>query len=838
MRSLSKHKNDIINILTLIIISLVTILVLVNFTNFFGSKKDWISQHIMFPDYLRKLFYDTGDIFPNFAFNLGGGQNIYNISYYGLFNPIILISYLLPFVSMITYIQFSMIICLIVSIILMYYFLRRRFDLKVSFVSTLLFLTSGCFIFHLHRHIMFVDYMPFLLMALIGVDKYFDKKKISLLVISIFLMILTSYYFSVVGLVCVLLYGIYRYIEDKKNDKITVKDFFREGFKFIFVMLIPVLLSCFLLLPTAYSLLDGRTATNKSISLLGLFIPNFDISNTLYSSYSLGCSAIFIIALIYGIVTKKREVKVISIIFSILLVFPICDYVFNGGMYLNGKAFIPLLPLAILLIGYFLMNIFNNKSKLKISIIISLIIVVINLFVFVYKREYLCLLFVVEMVLLIIFLLISYKLEKKYVLYVYLCILSLIIVIPTNFSDIFVTKEFYDTLDYEETSDKVQQVLDRDNSFYRMSDQSVKLDKSNKIYDIDYYTGSIYSSLSNSYYKDFYNNLINNEFIYRSYGMLTGNNNIFYNFYMGNKYLLNSSNNMLGYKKIADGIYRNEDVLPIGYSTNKIMNLDEYNSLSYFEKLDAYLNYAIVDGDDSDSYVKKVKDYVPSYDVLESKNLKIEEDNGKYFIKTSKDNKLVIKLNNISDSDILLLKFKMLYNSKCSVGDSYITINGVSNKLSCRKWKYHNNNYNFEYSLSGNDTLEITFSEGKFKLSNLSFAIYNYNDLVSINDEISSFVIDRDKTKGDVIEGNIDVKNDGYFKLSIPYDKGFEVFVDGEKTPYEVVNKSFIGFDINKGSHNIRIVYTSPLFKEGLALYCVGLMLLVGTVVYYRKKKC
>ena len=110
MKSLSKHKNDIINILTLIIISLVIILVLVNFTNFFGSKKDWISQHIMFPDYLRKLFYDTGDIFPNFAFNLGGGQNIYNISYYGLFNPIILISYLLPFVSMITYIQFSMII--------------------------------------------------------------------------------------------------------------------------------------------------------------------------------------------------------------------------------------------------------------------------------------------------------------------------------------------------------------------------------------------------------------------------------------------------------------------------------------------------------------------------------------------------------------------------------------------------------------------------------------------------------------------------------------------------------------------------------------------------------
>ncbi len=836
MQKIRKHRNDIINILTLIIISLVIILVLVNFTNFFGSKKDWLSQHIMFPDYLRKLFYDTGDIFPNFAFNLGGGQNIYNISYYGLFNPIILISYLLPFVSMITYIPFSMIICLIVSIVLMYYFLRRRFDLKVSFVSTLLFLTSGCFIFHLHRHIMFVDYMPFLLMALIGVDKYFDKKIISLLVIAIFLIILTSYYFSVVGLVSVLLYGIYRYIEDKRNDKITVKDFFREGFRFVFIMLIPVLLSCFLLLPTASALLSGRTATNKDISLFGLFIPNFDISNTLYSAYSLGLSAIFIIALIYGIITKKREVKVISIIFSILLVFPIFDYVFNGGMYLNGKAFIPMLPPAILLIGYFLKNVFNNKNKLKISIITSLIVVVINLLIFVYKNEFLCLLFVVDMVLLLIFLLISFKLKKNIIFYIYLGVMSLVLVIPTNFSDIFVTKDFYDTLDYEETSDKVHQVLDRDKSFYRMSDQSVKLDKANYIYDVNYYTGSIYSSLSNSYYKDFYNNLINNEFIYRSYGMLTGNNNIFYNFYMGNKYLLNSSNNMLGYKKVADSIYRNEDVFPTGYSTSKIMSLDEYNSLSYFEKLDAYLNYAIVDGDYSDSYVKKVKDYVPDFEVLESKNLKIEEDKGEYSIKASKDNKLVIKLNNISDSDILLLKFKMLYNSKCSVGDSYITINGVSNKLSCRKWKYHNNNYNFEYSLSGNNTLEITFSEGKFRLSNLSSAIYNYNDLVSINDEISPFVIDRDKTKGDVIEGNIDVKNDGYFKLSIPYDKGFEIYVDGEKTTYEVVNKSFIGFKINEGNHNIKLVYVSPLFKEGLVISCVCLVMFLGTLIYYRKR--
>ena len=49
----------------------------------FGAKVDWISQHSVIPDYFRKQFYETGKLFPEFAMNLGGGQNIYNYSYYG-----------------------------------------------------------------------------------------------------------------------------------------------------------------------------------------------------------------------------------------------------------------------------------------------------------------------------------------------------------------------------------------------------------------------------------------------------------------------------------------------------------------------------------------------------------------------------------------------------------------------------------------------------------------------------------------------------------------------------------------------------------------------------------
>ena len=65
----------------------------------FGAKVDWLSQHSVLPDYFRQQFYATGKLFPEFAANLGGGQNIYHFAYYGLYSPLILPSYLLPFVK-------------------------------------------------------------------------------------------------------------------------------------------------------------------------------------------------------------------------------------------------------------------------------------------------------------------------------------------------------------------------------------------------------------------------------------------------------------------------------------------------------------------------------------------------------------------------------------------------------------------------------------------------------------------------------------------------------------------------------------------------------------------
>ena len=60
-------------------------MLLFNHGTVWGSVTDWSCQHFAVPEYLRMRFYETHDIFPDFAMQLGAGQNIYNLSYYGSF---------------------------------------------------------------------------------------------------------------------------------------------------------------------------------------------------------------------------------------------------------------------------------------------------------------------------------------------------------------------------------------------------------------------------------------------------------------------------------------------------------------------------------------------------------------------------------------------------------------------------------------------------------------------------------------------------------------------------------------------------------------------------------
>ncbi len=113
----------------------------------------------------------------------------------------------------------------------------------------LMYMLAGPVIYQSCHQVMFVNYMPFLYMSLIGVDRYFDKKRSDLYLISVFLMIMTSFYFSIGGMLALVLYGVYRYLEITPKFRVPV--FLRDGVRFVMPMLAAVCMSGILLVPTA-----------------------------------------------------------------------------------------------------------------------------------------------------------------------------------------------------------------------------------------------------------------------------------------------------------------------------------------------------------------------------------------------------------------------------------------------------------------------------------------------------------------------------------------------------------------------------------------------------------
>ena len=818
---LKKYKKDIYNILILFSIFLFIYIVITIPGNVFGSTKDWDCQHWVFPEYFRILFYKNHNLFPDIAMNIGGGQNIYNFSYYGLFSPIILLSFLLPFISMRTYIICSTIFMYLLSIVIMYFFILSKSNRKVSFMSTFFFMMASPLIFHLHRHIMFVNYMPFLLLGYVGVDRYFKYNKKSLIIIDVLLMILTSYYFSVSGIVSIIIYGVYVYLS--RIDKFKIKNFFIDGFKFIIPILVGVLSSSILIIPTLYCLFVGRSAGNP-LDVLSL-MPGANLSYLLYSTYTMGLPLICLFSLFENLMDGKKEDKFLSIVFLAILIVPIFIYILNGTLYVEAKVLITFIPLMIILLYKTLLRI-ENKIDINLKLLSKVFLFFICLGLF--KNHNYALIYLVDLTILLFGL---YQLKKSNninnLLVLYMPFL-IFVTICFNFGEMYVPRNEIDL-----NSKKIEKIQELDNSFYRIGIYEKGLRRLNNIYNLDHYTSSIYSSSSNNGYKEFYY-LIGNEYSRRSTGMLSTPNNIFYNIYMGNKYIISDNNRLESsfYKVIDKDIYLYDKVYSLGYSTDKLMSKKDFDKLSQVDKIYAITKYIIVDEDVSSDYKPIFEKINLDYELVDS-NVSISKENGKTIIDFTENKELkygVInyKINSILDNKTLVVIINNSYSNPCSIGDNSIKVNGIKNKLSCDGWKYHNGNFDFIYVLSGSkENLNIILEKGRYEIDNISFYALDNSYIYSLSDDKSMMEVDTNKTKGNKIYGTIDSKKSGYMNLSIPYDHGFKIYVDNKEVQVEKTDLNFIGFKIEKGKHDIYIEYNAPLKKVSLIVSIIGIIILL-----------
>lgn len=824
MKKFSKKDYIYLTIITIFII--LFYFILTHGKYIYGSTTDWKDQHFLFAEYFRNLFYYNHKLIPQFSLNIGAGQNIFNFAYYGLLNPIILISYFLPFLSMMDYIIISSLLIVIISSILIYYWLKENnYNSNICIFSTIIFVCSAPLIFHSHRHIMFMNYMPFLILGLIGIDSYFKNNKFFLITISTCLMIFTSYYYSVCGIIVLGIYFIYKYLEKEQN--FAIKKFIFEIIKFCYFIFIAVLISCILLLPILYTILNSRVAGTNSIDFLSLIIPNFDFGYVLYNSYGIGLTGISLLSLFNLFFSKDKQNKFLFITVSLILIIPMFIYLLNGTLYINAKILIPFVPLFILIISKFINNLINKSISLKNLFIITLVYI---LSCIITNGVNHLLIVLIDLAVSLLCILFYIKFDKKKIFYIIESLILLICVFIVNFND-----ELYKISDYEvdhnpKLENDIKEILENDDTFYRFNNNLDSLSTSNKIYDMRYYQTSLYSSTYNKNYNNFYTKIFENEIPYRNSIINGSTKNLLFQTFMGEKYIITNKKANLGYEKIKENddysIYLNKNYLPIGYASNKILSKKIYDNLEYPYNVEALLNYIIVDDDKYTDYKSNINEY--SLEFLKNINIDYKIEDDKYYFELDKKNKINLKLDEPLENKIMFVSFDMELSQSCSDGDTYIIINGVKNKLTCKSWKYHNNNYSFNYVLATDtiDSLDITFSKGKYLIDNIKIYTLDYDDFTKINENINEYNVELNKSEN-VISGSVNSDDESYFIIKIPYDDGFEIFLDSNKIDYEKVSEGFIGFELNSGNHEIKIVYHTPLLFIGKILSIIGIILFI-----------
>lgn len=84
---------------------------------------------------------------------------------------------------------------------------------------------------------------------------------------------------------------------------------------------------------------------------------------------------------------------------------------------------------------------------------------------------------------------------------------------------------------------------------------------------------------------------------------------------------------------------------------------------------------------------------------------------------------------------------------------------------------------------------------------------------------------------GNKVSGSIDAKEDGTLLLTVPYDTGWTITVDGQETEFYSVGKALTGVHVSAGNHTITMKFTPPGFKLGLVLSLVCLFLYLVTIL-------
>lgn len=379
-----------------------------------------------------------------------------------------------------------------------------------------------------------------------------------------------------------------------------------------------------------------------------------------------------------------------------------------------------------------------------------------------------------------------------------------------------------------------------------------------------------YWSLSNGAVARYLDEIANNT--YRSYDYRSMDDRALTLALMGTQYYVSEAKAYVpfGYERLSPEenplddvypVYRNQYALPLGYTFEKVIPEEAYQSMDALERQEAMLQGIVMSEKDIASLEEKYA--LPELEEIAADSVEVpftvEAEEGLVF----EDGRITVKkagarvtlsFDSILNAETCLYVRNLQYENGGTKAE--ITVEGCRNGKTITKktltvltpehdWYAGRHDFivNTGYDTRQRDAIILEFpSKGTYMFDSLQVSAqpmeqYASRVRVLAQDSLKNVDLhaDEDTFTGSFAEGSISLKKPKVLCFALPYDKGWSARVDGQPVGLLCGNRMFLALPLEAGDHQIELRYRTPGLAAGTAISLCAAVLLI--IIAIRRKK-
>jgi len=755
--------------------------------------------------------------------------------------------------------------------VLGFYFKQKPLPIMIGAVS---YTFCGFGIYGGVRHPFFLAQMILLPLLIVGAETILKGEKGFLFTFVVFVSLISNLYFSCMLAILVFIYIAVRYFCVYANN--GLKGFAETIARSIFWGGTGIALSCIVTIPTLLQMLGtgriGRNVGNLSYYSKDVYerfftsfiiIPDEPVAWTLLGFSVFAVPAV--ILLFVDMMQNKniKSLKILFIVLTIMLCFPAFTYMMSGFNAISGRWCFGY-ALCVAAVIMFELPRLQNRYALAWTFGITVAYILVCYFVVNHNYYYEAPL-VLLLLSLLLFICCYYtgKQSRKIILPVCLVLTCVSVCYSAflrfdssakNYAAEYMNNgtsyETYMGTQYGSLGQST--VVQKDLDFFRVSASSLgNVDSSMAFYwglnGLSLYTSSIvesYKTLENSL--EIAQRLQNNwKFGIEGRAPVLSLFNIKYYAARGQAAI------PYGFTEVdkvnKDSILENNYFLPVGYTYDNYMLKEEFDTLTSVEKQEAMLQAVVLEEKTnnillSDKNIEILSEKMP-VEILNMQNvtwqdgvLKVNEEGGA----------ITLAFDGLPGADTYLRVLNLDLTSGNSARNWNLTVTTDNTSTYARfgadGWLYSNGmKTQLMYlgnSPDGYTTCTLIFPQkGTFLLDDLEIWCQPMDNYAAQIEALRAESLENIEINWRGLTGTVSLSENKIMCFGIPYEKAWSVYVDGEKKDLMQANIGLMALALEAGEHTIELKYWTPGLTVGIIISCLGLVLLIGLILFYRKNK-